>query len=232
MPKRSAKKSLYDILGISKDADAETIRKAHRSAAMKAHPDHGGTTEQMALVTLAKDVLTDAQRRATFDATGAFDETEPNTLDAKAMNHITGFINAVIDSPNMDALTTDLVNLCSQHLAEQIRQIKAKGHELSKPLAKLEKVQKKFKRKAQGPNMIARLLEQRIEGTRNVIKQLEAEIPSYERAIQMIQEYEFTFDAPVPQPHAQAQNLWSAQTASFHYQQAGLAGMFKKGGGI
>ena len=32
----------YDVLGVSKSDDTETIRKAYRRKARKAHPDRGG----------------------------------------------------------------------------------------------------------------------------------------------------------------------------------------------
>ena len=34
-----AKKDFYDILGVSKNADADEIKKAYRKAAIKFHPD-------------------------------------------------------------------------------------------------------------------------------------------------------------------------------------------------
>ncbi len=45
-------------LGIPWPCTWEQLTKAFRTAAMKAHPDHGGSTEEMARINLAREVLT------------------------------------------------------------------------------------------------------------------------------------------------------------------------------
>jgi DnaJ-domain-containing protein 1 len=45
------------LLGVAEDADAATIKAAHRRLMMKVHPDHGGTDELAARLNDAKRVL-------------------------------------------------------------------------------------------------------------------------------------------------------------------------------
>jgi len=45
------------LLGVAEDADATTIKAAHRRLMMKVHPDHGGTDELAARLNDAKRVL-------------------------------------------------------------------------------------------------------------------------------------------------------------------------------
>lgn len=87
--------SLYETLGVEKDASLETIKKAFRKLAMKHHPDRGGDKEVMQGVQLAYDVLSDPDRRARYDETGSTD-AQPTTREqaAAALNQI---INQVID---------------------------------------------------------------------------------------------------------------------------------------
>lgn len=55
--KQAKKKDYYKVLGVSRDADTRTIKKAYRKAAMSAHPDKGGSEAKMASVNEAYEVL-------------------------------------------------------------------------------------------------------------------------------------------------------------------------------
>ena len=48
----------YKILGISKNYDEKTLKKAYLKAAMKTHPDRGGTQAKFQLVSIAYTLLT------------------------------------------------------------------------------------------------------------------------------------------------------------------------------
>lgn len=59
----------YDILGIRRDASQETIHEAYRKMAKKLHPDMGGSTQTMNMLTHAYGVLNDPEKRKRYDAT-------------------------------------------------------------------------------------------------------------------------------------------------------------------
>lgn len=65
--KQSKSKDYYKVLGVSRDADAKTIKKAFRTAAKQAHPDKGGTEAKMAAVNEAYEVLSNPELRQRFD---------------------------------------------------------------------------------------------------------------------------------------------------------------------
>ncbi len=64
----------YDLLGISRGASAEEIKKAYRKKAMELHPDrHRGDKEKEAefkKVNEAYATLSDPQKKAAYDRTG------------------------------------------------------------------------------------------------------------------------------------------------------------------
>jgi len=62
--------SLYDILGISRTADTNEIKKAYKKLAMLHHPDKGGDAEEFKKVNRAYEILSDDQRRSVYDHTG------------------------------------------------------------------------------------------------------------------------------------------------------------------
>ncbi len=70
----SGKRDYYDILGISKDASQEEIKKAYRKLAMKYHPDRNKddkqAEEKFKEINEANEVLSDPQKRANYDRFG------------------------------------------------------------------------------------------------------------------------------------------------------------------
>lgn len=74
-----AKKDYYEVLGISKSAGSEEIKKAYRKMAVKFHPDKNPgdhqAEERFKEIGEAYDILADPQKRAAYDQYGhaAFD---------------------------------------------------------------------------------------------------------------------------------------------------------------
>ncbi len=66
--------SLYDVLGVSKDATPDAIRAAYRKLARKHHPDVNPGNQQaedkFKQISAAYDVLGDAKKRAAYDEFG------------------------------------------------------------------------------------------------------------------------------------------------------------------
>ena len=64
---------LYELLGVARDADADTIKKAYRRMARQYHPDVNPdpeAQEKFKEISLAYEVLSDAQKRASYDRGG------------------------------------------------------------------------------------------------------------------------------------------------------------------
>lgn len=60
----------YDLLGVPKDASDADIKKAYRKLAIKHHPDKGGDSEMFKEITHAYEVLSDSEKRSTYDQGG------------------------------------------------------------------------------------------------------------------------------------------------------------------
>jgi molecular chaperone DnaJ len=69
-----AKQDFYDILGVSKSADADELKRAYRKLAMQFHPDRNpgdkSAEQKFKDINEAYDVLKDDQKRAAYDRFG------------------------------------------------------------------------------------------------------------------------------------------------------------------
>lgn len=76
--------SLYDCLGVDKNASEEEISKAFKKLSIKYHPDKGGDPEKFKEINHAKEVLTDPERRRIYDITGS-DQEEAGGVNVAEM---------------------------------------------------------------------------------------------------------------------------------------------------
>ena len=63
-------RDLYEILGVPRDADGDTIKRAYRAKARQLHPDAGGSEESFKELTAAYEILSNAQARSNYDRYG------------------------------------------------------------------------------------------------------------------------------------------------------------------
>lgn len=70
-PKKSSDDTrYYDILGVSKNASQDDLKKAYKKAAIKNHPDKGGDPEKFKELAQAYEVLSDPEKREIYDQYG------------------------------------------------------------------------------------------------------------------------------------------------------------------
>lgn len=137
------KPDLYKILGVPRDSDRDTIKRAHRRKAKKAHPDAGGDRETFLAVQLAYETLTDETKRERYDSTGSTDS--PRSVHARAMSELVKMAIGIAE--NTDVATTNGVDGMRQIVQKMILQAnQARGNALARA-AKLRKAAARYKSK-------------------------------------------------------------------------------------
>jgi len=75
----------YNTLGVPRDADHDTIKKAYRKLAMEHHPDRGGDVSKFQEITNAYETLSDPDKRFQYD--------NPQARQHNAFNGMPGGFN-------------------------------------------------------------------------------------------------------------------------------------------
>lgn len=140
--------SLYDDLGVTRDATAEEIRKAYRQAAAYWHPDKWpgqDITANFLKITDAYEVLGDPERRAAYDLTGRL---RPIAVTPEVVRQrISSLIRIVVETKDKEGLREDPRRVNIQQ----------------KIIASLQKVEGDLKQERfevqRGQEQVARLLE-------------------------------------------------------------------------
>lgn len=69
-----SKRDYYEVLGVSKNASADEIKKAYRKLAKEHHPDKGGDETLFKEISEAYEVLSDNDKKAKYDRFGHADD--------------------------------------------------------------------------------------------------------------------------------------------------------------
>jgi len=72
--------SLYESLGLNKNASQDEIRKAYYKLSKTNHPDRGGDPEKFKEINHAHEILSDPERRQMYDMTGSDKESNMNNM--------------------------------------------------------------------------------------------------------------------------------------------------------
>ena len=172
----------YATLGVARDANHAEIVRAFRRAASRAHPDRGGSKERMQAVNKAKDVLTDPERRARYDA--GEDDTRPPTEDKARTLIIKLFAEAI----EQDA--TDPVKGVRAALNSGIAEAAVKMRALSQAIVRLTAQRNRVTAKTER-NVFKELLDAAIASSEASTRKLEDTRETAQRAMDILAaEYE------------------------------------------
>ncbi len=204
--------TLYDELGIPKDAAPEEVKRAYRKAAKEHHPDAGGKPEKFNQIAVAYRVLGDEAKRAKYDATGETDD-QPDQRQAAAMQLVARICNELFADP--EAIYKDLPAEGVRACAQMRHDAKAHKAKVEKDIARLRKMHLRWKSKNPA-NPIGDMLAHQIKGHERAVAQVELDLTVFDAAEQVFRDSTFERDQRPQPPFGQSQRLWDTQTSIFN----------------
>ena len=186
------KKSLYDILGIKKNASKEEIKKAYRNKAKKLHPDRNpdkDTSNEMSKISRAYEILSDPVKRLNYDKFGETEDGE-NPVEMNAIKILSELYFDIILSErkikNISDYITERINAKLLRISEDQEKLKNK----------IEYLNKTRKRILKSPKVdYLNLQYEEIIGAVNAeLQNLNLQEEYHKRSKEILEEYEFEVD--------------------------------------
>jgi curved DNA-binding protein CbpA len=189
----------YEMLGVERDANDQTIRTAYRKAAKAAHPDSGGDAEQFARLQAVYELLKDPVRRKVFDDTG-YDPQLAEPRDLKGLMMLETLVNDFI-LDEREPGSFDPVAAMRRKLSDDI--VKSRFHilELERHRARVRKHLDRLGRRPE-TDVLGSMLRARSRSIAEAIKTTEEQIKTIEQAYEMLEGYSYELEALEAKAHA------------------------------
>ena len=200
----------YDVLNILRGASFGEIKQAYRFAAKTWHPDVliTGDAEVWAKIQRAYDVLSDPQRRKSYDDTGTIEDVKPDNDRASALQviemHMFTAVNEFLlkgQQPMHDPRKKNVIATIAVKIRYEIMAANnaiPNGRAVAAFWADLKA---RFVLRDGGTeteNFFATRLDDQARMTQAQIADLERDVRVRERALAILDGYEFKFDQPQP----------------------------------
>ncbi len=193
----------YDALGVPRDADAAAIKRAHRQAVQKWHPDKpGGDEDKFKAVQAAYDTLGDDQKRAHYDRTGG--ETGPVRSElAEIAPYVIGAFDKVLSEVGQQYTRTAVIDRMVAALQRDIASGNNANLQQARGKAEIEKMRKRLGFTGEpGKNLIDSTLAQRLRDADEMMEANSKTIGLLERAVEHVQLYGWEVDPEPVNPFA------------------------------
>ena len=178
-------KDFYDVLGVKKDASQDQIKKAYRGKAVNAHPDKGGSQEDMAELSRAYSTLKDPITRIEYDRTGKEPEDTKSLSRDIIMNVFIDVLKLSDEPPNLLAYAVASVNSRIANLLKEKRQVASKFDNLKRKRTRITK-----KKEGSELNLWQVLIDKQLEAGNGILNEVDKRIKAHEDALKMLEDYE------------------------------------------
>lgn len=154
---------LYEALGIPKDADAATIKRAYRRKAAESHPDgESPDPDRFALVCLAKDVLTDQLRRKRYDDAGDTTKKSETAEILEVISQAMDFVLLAADQQGFDITTVLMIPALVQRLGQMVEEVDTKLAPARRSIEQHTRLMSRFEPTDGEPNAIDEMIRKKV----------------------------------------------------------------------
>ena len=179
--------NLYQELELQPNCSQEDIKRQYRTLAHQHHPDRGGDAERFKRISIAYEVLSDTVRRAEYDRTGQFDQTQ--NIRGSAIERLGNMINHYVPDLNADA--EDLIGKMRMDIHQALNQLANNVEHARRQLNNAHRTHKKLWVKSSGENFLKGFVENLIARREKEIIDLERQRSTLTLMLEILDDYHF-----------------------------------------
>lgn len=185
--------NLYDILGVSKDANLKEIKKAYKKKAVETHPDKGGNEELFKNVQEAYAILSDPAKRNMYDMTG---QVQNFSFEDRCRKFFSEFvIPNFVEIERTSFERVNAIDLIKAMITDKTAALKSEIEKFKDAKEKLEIfLKRKRKKNTESDDTLKMYFEPHIKQYEVQIFMYEDELEFVEAVENMIDGYEYIFE--------------------------------------
>ncbi len=184
---------LYSILGVARDADIRTIRRAFRKKVRSTHPDGGGSVEAFNELKAAYDILSDPIRRRRYDEVGDLGDPAADPNRAKIIEILSfGLDQALLRLSKLPYIQGDsnLIRMTMNVLTEKRLELKTQKSNFLRALEATRLLEGRF-HIADGENLMDTVVARRLAACQTHIDLLTDQAKLFDEALAILRNTSF-----------------------------------------
>lgn len=187
--------TLYDDLGIPKNATIDQIKDAYREKAKAHHPDKGGSSEAFRRVSNAYAILSDEEKRKRYD-NGESPESlnDPTKGQEQMLNIVLGLFSTIIDG-NFDHAHDNVFEIIRETIKHNQDVVIVEKKNCQKMIKNYNNVLTRIK-KTEMSTLFTILLEHKIKTCEASITKLDKDMELCTDALTLIKDCQYKTDRP------------------------------------
>jgi DnaJ-class molecular chaperone len=181
----------YETLVVSKDASLSEIKKTYRKLSKQHHPDMGGSSEEMAKVARAYEILSDPEKRKRWDETGS--DKEPDIAGEVAVAFAT-MVDKIFFQPGVEMSAKRAIDTFSEVVEREYNSVNV---QIEQQRGVLNRAKARIK-KAPERDLMGGMIDQNLLQLKNSEAANDKNRDVHREALKLIRSYVFREPAEAP----------------------------------